>query len=86
MAKCLNGVQGIERTRTVNNGAHAHTRAHECAHECAHDCDHLHCSNARARGVHVVNHGYKQAHQLAMNETNRVSLPGDVDYAGVCQC
>ena len=47
-------------------------------------CQCRHCANVRAAGSkHVLNHGpYKAAHVLGRHELNRVSLPGDVDYAG----
>ena len=50
------------------------------------DCDCMHCQQNRHQGSkHVINHGtYKPANKLARNELNRVSLSGDVDYAGVC--
>ena len=45
------------------------------------------CKNNRERQPaqrKVINHGqYKRAGELASNEINRVSLPGDVDYRGV---
>lgn len=51
------------------------------------DCDCQHCKSNRATGSrHVLNHGaYKHADQLDGNELNRVTLPGDVDYVGVCK-
>lgn len=52
------------------------------------NCECRHCAQTktqRERGQIVLNHGaYKPEHELADNEVNRVSLPGDVDYAGVC--
>ena len=52
------------------------------------DCQCQHCQNVRASGnpfKRVLNHGeYKTASQLDRNELNRVSLPGDADYDGVC--
>src|SRR4030042_6371193 len=46
------------------------------------DCQCKHCQNTRASGSKfILNHGpYKRASELAGNELNRVSLPGDVDY------
>ena len=46
------------------------------------DCECYHCRNNRKSGSKlIINHGaYKTAAQLADNEVNRVSLPGDVDY------
>ena len=47
------------------------------------DCTCLHCQGSRARGKTTVNHGaWKSASELEPNEVNRVSLPGDADYAG----
>ena len=44
-----------------------------------------HEQNCAARGVNTCNTGpYKPAHELGQREVNRVSLPGDVDYHGVC--
>ncbi len=52
------------------------------------DCQCQHCQNNRAifKGEkYVINHGpYKSAGQLGEKELNRVSLPGDPDYDGVC--
>lgn len=50
------------------------------------DCQCKHCKQNRTNGgKHTINHGpYKTASQLADNEVNRVSLPGDPDYVGVC--
>lgn len=50
------------------------------------DCECMHCQIKRGNKSHnIINHGkYKQAHQLADNEINRVALPGDIDYDGVC--
>ncbi|KKN19410.1 hypothetical protein LCGC14_0946210 [marine sediment metagenome] len=50
------------------------------------DCQCRHCQNNRAKGnKHVLNHGkWKPIEELGANELNRVSLPGDVDYTGVC--
>jgi len=46
-------------------------------------CKHCQASRSRANG-RLINHGpWKSASQLAANEVNRVSLPGDVDYHGV---
>lgn len=49
------------------------------------DCECMHCQSNRANdNRHIINHEpYKT--DLAANEINRVSLPGDPDYAGVCQ-
>jgi len=49
------------------------------------DCECRHCGNVRrSKSGHTLNHGpYKTAGQLGKGEFNRVSLPGDVDYAGV---
>jgi hypothetical protein len=47
------------------------------------DCECKHCQNHRAnKGSKLtLNHGkYKTAKELADNEINRVSLPGDADY------
>ena len=51
------------------------------------DCQCMHClQNRNSKLGLTINHGaYKPADQLAKNEVNRVSLPGDVDYAGLCQ-
>ena len=47
--------------------------------------DPLHEQNCQARGVNTCNTGpYKPAHELGQREVNRVSLPGDADYHGVC--
>jgi len=50
------------------------------------DCQCMHCQqNRRSNHKRVLNHGeYKPAALLGKNEINRVSLPGDVDYQGVC--
>ena len=50
------------------------------------DCECRHCQQNRTNGNrHVINHGpYKQFHQLRADEVNRVSLPGDQDYDGIC--
>ena len=50
------------------------------------DCQCRHCRTNRTNGgKHIINHGsYKTASQLAERELNRVSLPGDPDYTGVC--
>lgn len=50
------------------------------------NCQCLHCQqNNRQKQPIVINHGaYKKQGQLAKNEVNRVSLPGDTDYGGVC--
>lgn len=55
------------------------------------DCECKHCQSNRANNANratenklIINHGaYKTSEQLAKNEVNRVSLPGDVDYEGV---
>lgn len=51
-------------------------------------CECKHCQQTKARreqGKIVINHGsYKTAPELGEREVNRVCLPGDVDYAGVC--
>ena len=46
------------------------------------DCQCRHCQSNRASGSKfILNHGpYKRSAELAGNEFNRVSLPGDVDY------
>ena len=50
------------------------------------DCQCRHCRAAKAnKSKHALNHGpYKTAFASDKNEINRVSLPGDQDYAGVC--
>lgn len=50
------------------------------------DCQCKHCRAVKVNGSkHTLNHGaYKTVSQLADNELNRVSLPGDIDYAGLC--
>jgi hypothetical protein len=50
------------------------------------DCECRHCQqNRRSDHKLIINHGaWKPASQLAANEVNRVSLPGDVDYVGIC--
>ena len=43
------------------------------------------CHNYRARGkdTKLLNHGpYKPVSELAEDQLNRVSLPGDIDYQG----
>ena len=49
------------------------------------DCQCRHCINNRSRPdkeQYTINHGaYKSIEKLGYNEINRVSLPGDVDYA-----
>jgi hypothetical protein len=47
------------------------------------DCTCQHCRQTKAnKSCLVLNHGaYKTAEHLAINEINRVSLPGDVDYS-----
>lgn len=49
------------------------------------NCECQHCINNRANGSkHTLNHGaWKTAADLGDQELNRVSLPGDADYAGV---
>ncbi len=51
------------------------------------DCTCMHCQQSKANDSKlVINHGpVKIYDQLAANEINRVSLPGDVDYEGVCK-
>ena len=46
------------------------------------DCQCKHCQGVKTNSSkHLINHGkYKKASELAANELNRVSLPGDVDY------
>ena len=48
------------------------------------DCECRHCQNNRQSGDHkLINHGpHKLIGELKDHELNRVSLPGDVDYAG----
>ena len=48
------------------------------------DCQCKHCQASRSHDHRwVINHGpWKSLHELAANEVNRVSLPGDVDYEG----
>ncbi len=50
------------------------------------DCECQHCKSNRASGSrYFLNHyTYKAAGHLSSNELNRVALPGDVDYDGVC--
>lgn len=50
------------------------------------DCECKHCQAVKVnKSKHTLNHGpYKPASELAMHEINRVSLPGDKDYDGVC--
>ena len=50
------------------------------------DCECMHCKQAKTNGSkNILNHGpYKPAHLLGKGELNRVSLPGDADYDGVC--
>ena len=50
------------------------------------DCACGHCQQARVNGSkNTINHGaWKSASQLGKHELNRVTLPGDVDYDGVC--
>ena len=50
------------------------------------DCECMHCQTNRVNGNrHVINHGaWKPAKELGKKELNRVTLPGDVDYDGVC--
>lgn len=49
------------------------------------DCACLHCrANRKTGNKFILNHGpRKVAAELGTNEINRVSLPGDADYAGV---
>ena len=49
-------------------------------------CKCRHCANAaKSKSGNILNHGaYKPAGQLGYKEINRVSLPGDADYDGVC--
>ena len=51
------------------------------------DCECGHCSQNKGNGNRsIINHGaYKSAGELVPREINRVSLPGDVDYAGVAK-
>lgn len=55
--------------------------------EIALHCECEHCKTNRVNGrKHVINHGpWKPACKLVENELNRVSLPGDADYGGVCE-
>ncbi len=50
------------------------------------NCCCQHCQTNRANNnKHIINHGaYKRSHELGENELNRVALPGDVDFEGVC--
>lgn len=49
------------------------------------NCDCWHCKKVKG-SVYTLNHGpHKSSQELAIHELNRVSLPGDVDYDGVCQ-
>ena len=50
------------------------------------NCECMHCQSKRVnKSKNIINHGpVKTAAQLGPNEINRVSLPGDVDYRGVC--
>ncbi len=50
------------------------------------DCRCKHCHQAKTNGnKHTINHSsWKPVKELAVHELNRVSLPGDVDYNGVC--
>ena len=45
-------------------------------------CECKHCQQSRSnKSKLVINHGdYKPANELAANEVNRVSMPGDSDY------
>ena len=82
----------ILRTRT-DLGAHADERTvtpegpklKVPANYSLEDCECKHCDwNRKTGGKHALNHGeYKDCSQLADNEVNRVSLPGDVDYDGL---
>ncbi len=49
------------------------------------DCQCQHCQTARVNNSkNTINHGaWKSYADLADNEVNRVTLPGDVDYSGV---
>lgn len=49
------------------------------------DCECMHYRAVKSNGLKVrLNHGpYKTADQLAPDELNRVSLPGDADYKGL---
>ena len=51
---------------------------------CTPDKPCMHCQSKNQHKVPlVINHGpYKSAGELADNEVNRVSLPGDLDYTG----
>ena len=52
------------------------------------DCQCRHCQQTKTRREQdqlIINHGpYKSRHKFGKNEINRVSLPGDSDYDGVC--
>ncbi len=50
------------------------------------DCECMHCQSHRLnRNLNTINHGrYKSYAQLNRREVNRVPLPGDSDYKGVC--
>jgi hypothetical protein len=49
------------------------------------NCACLHCRATKSnKSDKILNHGaYKHGEQLAANELNRVSLPGDIDYVPV---
>lgn len=51
------------------------------------DCQCKHCQqNRHSKNQLNINHGsYKRYDQLAPNGVNRQTLPGDVDYVGVCK-
>ena len=51
------------------------------------DCQCYMCRTNRTLGnKNAINHeAWKPANQLDDNEINRVALPGDVDYVGVCK-
>ncbi len=50
------------------------------------DCECMHCQSKRINNSkNIINHGpYKTQYELDEHEINRVSLPGDPDYNGVC--
>ncbi len=80
----------VLRTRTIVSGAHETmtpegSKSEVPANYGLENCECLHCGVNRNPGrKNIINHGqYKPAHELADNEVNRVSLPGDVDYTGV---
>lgn len=49
------------------------------------DCMCMHCQSKRTNNSKLlINHGpHKRVNELQLHEVNRVSLPGDSDYAGV---